>query len=95
MISLATGAVSLPATSSARSAATTVGRALFDAAKVEGAAHAQRADDLDVGGRELAKMVGAEDVPPARGAAVGGRIAAEIAEIAGALQGEVTCRGGL
>jgi hypothetical protein len=50
-------------------------------------------DDLDVIGRELAEMIGAEDVPPARGPAIGGRIAAEITKIAGALQGEVTGRG--
>src|SRR3954454_25080414 len=69
------------------------GRALLDAAKIEGAAHAQRADDLDIGSSELAKMVGAEDVPPARGPAICGRIAAEVAKIAGALQGEMAGRG--
>ncbi len=68
-------------------------RALLDAAKIEGAAHAERADDLDIGGSELAEMVGAEDVPPARGTAICGRIAAEVAKITGALQGEMAGRG--
>src|SRR6478735_11910486 len=67
-------------------------RALLDAAKIEGTAHAQRADDLDIGSSELAEMVGAEDVPPARGTAICGRIAAEVAKIAGALQGEMAGR---
>src|SRR3954452_3151595 len=68
-------------------------RALLDATKIEGAPHAQRADDLDIGSSELAEMVGAEDVPPARGTAICGRIAAEVTKIAGALQGEMAGRG--
>ena len=38
-------------------------------------------------------MVGAEDLPPAHGAAVRGRIAAEIAEIGGAGEIEVAGMG--
>ncbi len=61
-------------------------RALLQSAKIERAFHAERAYDLDIGGREMAEMIGAENLAPADDATVTRRIAAEIAKIAGALQ---------
>lgn len=69
------------------------GRALLDAAEVERASDAERTDDRDVFGGELAKMVGAEDVAPARGATIARGVTAEVAKIAGALQAEMAGRG--
>ena len=54
---------------------------------------AEPAQDRGVIVGEMAEMVGAEDLPPAHGAAIPGRIAAEIAEIAGAGEIEMTGRG--
>ena len=42
---------------------------------------------------KMAEMVGAENLPPAHGAAVAGRVAAEVAEIAGAGKIEMAGRG--
>jgi hypothetical protein len=53
------------------------------AAKIERALETQAAQNLDVGVGDVAKMVGAEDLPPANNAATSGRIAPEVAEIAG------------
>ena len=69
------------------------GDTLFGAAKVERASHAQAAQDCNVGLRDMAEMIGAEDLPPADLASVAGGIAAEIAKIAGALKIEMTGRG--
>ena len=67
--------------------------ALLGAAKIERAPDTEAAQHLDVGVGEMAEMVGAEDLPPAHDAAVPGGIAAEVAEIAGAGEIEVTDRG--
>src|ERR1700741_1882676 len=67
-------------------------RAFVDAPKIEGASHAKRAHDVDVGSGEMAEMIGAEHPPPAQGTAIARGIAAEIAEIAGALQVEMAGR---
>ena len=110
MSSSATGAVSAPLASSARSEATTVGSIGSECTvissttqtpaarsstptEIERASDAECADDRDVLSGELAEMVGTEDVAPARGATVACGVAAEVAKIAGALQGEVTGRG--
>ena len=66
------------------------GSALLGAAEIEGAPDAEAAQHLDIGFGEVAEMVGAENLPPADGAAVAGGIAAEVAEIAGAGEVEVT-----
>ena len=68
------------------------GGALLGAAKVERAADAELPQHGDIVVGEMAEMVGAEDLPPAHGPAVARRIAAEIAEIAGA--GEIEMAGG-
>ena len=68
------------------------GDALLGAAEIECAPDAEAAQHLDIGFGEMAEMVGAEDLPPAHDAAVPGRIAAEVAEIAGA--GEIEVAGG-
>src|SRR5437588_8933656 len=52
--------------------------------KIERAFDTQRAHDRDVVAGQMCEMVGTEYLPPAHRAAVFGRIAAEIAEIAGA-----------
>src|SRR5579871_3900984 len=62
------------------------GGALFGPAKIERAFYAESTHDLDVGIRQMAKMIGAKNLPPAHRAAVGRRIAADIAEIAGPLE---------
>ena len=69
------------------------GNALLGAAEIEGAPDAEAAQHLDIGVGEVAEMVGTEDLPPADSAAVAGGIAAEVAEIAGAGEIEVTGRG--
>src|SRR5437763_13682908 len=69
------------------------GDTLFGAAKVERASHAQAAQDCNVGLRDMAEMIGAEDLPPADLASVAGGIAAEIAKIAGGLMIEMKGRG--
>ena len=65
------------------------GGALFGAAKVERAADAQFPQHGSIVIGEMAEMVGAKDLPPAHGPAVTGRIAAKIAEIAGAGEHEM------
>ena len=70
------------------------GGALLGAAKIERAADAELPQHGDIVVGEMAEMVGAEDLPPAHGAAVARRIAAEIAEIAGAGEVEMAGRGG-
>ena len=67
-------------------------QAFLGAAKIESAFQAEAAQHLDVGFGEMAEMVGAEDLSPADAAAVLGAIAAEVAEIAGAGEIEVTGR---
>ena len=62
------------------------GCALVGPAKIEGVLDAEIAHHLDVVLGEVAEMVGAENLPPAHRAAVAGRIAAKVAEIAGALR---------
>src|SRR5690348_4126040 len=64
--------------------------ALVDAAKIERAGHAKSANDGGVSVGEMAEMVRAKNLPPAQGAAIGGRIAPEIAEVGGAFEIEVT-----
>ena len=66
--------------------------ALLHAAEVERAFDAERAQHSRIGLGEMAEMVGAKDLPPAHDAAVVARIAAEIAEIAGA--GKIEMAGG-
>ena len=66
---------------------------LFGATKIECAFQSERAQHLDIGRGEVAEMVGAEDLPPAHHAAIAAGIAAEIAEIAGAGEIEMTGRG--
>ena len=64
--------------------------ALFRSSKIECAFQTEAAQHRDIGFRQMAKMVGAEDAPPAYRAAVLAGIAAEIAKIAGAGEIEVT-----
>ena len=66
--------------------------ALLRAAKIKRAFDAEPAQHFDIGFGEMAKMVGAEDLPPAHGAAIPGGIAAQVAKIAGAGEIEVTGR---
>src|ERR1700756_3326122 len=66
---------------------------LIDPAKIERTLDAESANDLDVGWREVAQMVGAENLSPAKRAAVARRVAAEGAEVAGTLKIEVAVRG--
>ena len=66
--------------------------ALLGAAKIERALQTQAAQHFDIGLGEMAEMVGAEDLPPADGAAISGGIATEVAEIAGAGEIEVAGR---
>src|SRR5581483_9752100 len=68
------------------------GGALLDSTEVECASDAEIAHDLDVVLGEVPKMVGAKKLPPAQAAPIAGWIAAEIAEIAGAGEIEVTGR---
>src|SRR5258708_6476401 len=68
------------------------GGALVGPAEIEGVLDAEVAHHLDVVLGEVAEMVGAEKLPPAHRVAVAGRIAAEVSEIAGALEIEVTGR---
>ena len=65
------------------------GLALVSPAEVERGLHANAAHGLDVVLGQMAEMVGAKDLPPADRAAVAGRVAAEVAEVAGALKIEV------
>ena len=67
--------------------------AFLGASKIERAFQPEGSQHPDIGRREVAEMVGAEDLPPAHPAAVPGRIAAEVAEIAGAGKIEVAGRG--
>jgi hypothetical protein len=60
------------------------GGALLGAAEIERALQAEAAQHGDIGRGEMAKMVGAKDLPPAQRSAVFGGIAAEIAKVAGA-----------
>ncbi len=69
------------------------GSALLGAAKVERAADAELAQHGGVVIGEVAEMVGAKNLPPAHRPAVGRRIAAEIAEIAGACEVEMAVEG--
>src|SRR5258706_8267204 len=68
------------------------GNALFGAAKIERALQAQGTQNLDIRFGEVAEMVGAEDLPPPHSPATPGRIAPEVAEIAGAGEIEVAGR---
>ena len=68
------------------------GGALLGTAKVERAANAELPQHGNIVIGEMAEMVGAEDLPPAHGAAVARGVAAEIAKIAGA--GEIEMAGG-
>jgi hypothetical protein len=67
--------------------------AFLGAAEIERAAQAEAAQDLDIGIGDVAEMVGAKDPPPAYRAAGSAGIAAEVTEIAGAGEIEVTGRG--
>ncbi len=67
--------------------------ALGDAAEIERAFDPEAAHHGDVLLGEMRKMVGAEDLPPAHGPAVARLVAAEVAEIAGAGEIEMTGRG--
>jgi hypothetical protein len=69
------------------------GRALFGAAKIERAFQTKTTQHRDIISREVAEMVGTENLPPADSAAISGGIAAEIAKITGAGKIEVTGRG--
>src|ERR1700722_13453023 len=64
--------------------------ALLGAAKIERAFKAEAAQNVDIGHGQMAKMVGTEELPPADVAAILAGIAAEIAEIAGAGEIEMT-----
>ena len=64
-------------------------RAFIGAAKIESVLDAELAHDADIGLAQMAQMIGAEDMPPADGVAVCGRIAAKVAEIARTLEVEV------
>src|SRR5262249_28332224 len=64
-------------------------RAFIGAAKIESVLHAELSYNADVALGQKAQMIGAEDMPPADAAAVGGRVAAKVAEIARTLQIEV------
>jgi hypothetical protein len=68
------------------------GGALVTPAKIERAAHAQAAHDVDIGRGKMTEVIGAEDPAPAHDAAIGRRITAEIAEIAGAFEIKVAGR---
>ena len=67
--------------------------ALVLAAKIERALHAELAQHGHVGRRQVAKMVGTEQLAPSHNAAVLADIAAEIAKIAGAGEIEIAGRG--
>jgi hypothetical protein len=67
--------------------------AFLGAAKIERAADAKAPHHRDVVIGEMTEMVGAENLPPAHGAAVLGGITAKIAEIAGAGEIEMAGRG--
>jgi hypothetical protein len=67
-------------------------RALDAAAKIERAPDPEVPHYFDIAVGEMAKMVGAEDLPPADPAAISCGITAEIAEIAGAGEIEMTGR---
>src|SRR5665213_432830 len=66
--------------------------ALFGAAKVERTFQAEAAQHVDIGLGQMAEMVGTEYLPPANSAAILAGIAAQIAEIAGAGEIEMTGR---
>ena len=66
------------------------GGALLGAAKIERVFQPEAAQHRDIGLGQVAKMVGAENVPPAHRSSVLAGIAAEIAKIAGAGEIEVT-----
>jgi hypothetical protein len=68
------------------------GNALLSAAKIERAFQTKTTQHRDIIGREVAEMVGTENLPPADGTAISGGIAAEIAKIAGA--GKIEMAGG-
>ena len=57
-------------------------------AEIDEAGNAEVGDLSDIGLRERAEIVGAEQAAPARAAAGSGGIAAEVAEIDGAFEGE-------
>ena len=69
------------------------GNPLLGAAEIERAADAEAAQRLDIGFREVAQVVGSEDLPPADDPTVSGRVTAEIAKIAGAGEVKMTGRG--
>ena len=66
---------------------------LLGAAQIECALQPELAQHGDVVVGQMAEMVGAEQLPPARVPAVPGRIAAEVAKIAGA--GEIEVAGAI
>ena len=66
------------------------GCALLGAAKIERALQAEAAQHVDIGLGEMAEMVGTEDLPPADSPAIPAAIAAQIAEIAGTGEIEMT-----
>src|SRR6185312_3237461 len=66
--------------------------ALLQPSKVECTFHAEPADDRGVGFGQAAEVVGAEKLPPTNRAPLDGRVAAQIAEIAGAFEIEMTVR---
>ena len=62
------------------------GHAFIGAAKIEGMLDAEFAHNADVGLAQMAQMVRTKNVPPSDAAAIGCRIAAEVAEIARTLE---------
>src|SRR6266702_1908041 len=66
--------------------------ALLQPTKIERASDAEAAHDCDIVVRQMAKMVGTEDLSPADPAAILGGIAPEVAEIAGTGEIEVAGR---
>src|SRR5579871_6453299 len=65
-------------------------KAFLAAAKIERAADAEFAQHRDVAGGQVAEMIGAEDLAPTHRAAILCGIAADVTEIAGAGEIEVT-----
>ena len=64
--------------------------ALFPAAKIERAPYPQAAQHRNVGLGQMAEMIGTEDLPPAHRASVLAGIAAEVPEIVGPGEIEMT-----
>ena len=65
-------------------------RALLNAAKIERALQTEATHHFDIGAGKMTEMVGTENLPPTHRAAIVTGIAAEITEIAGANEIEMT-----